>query len=80
MGYLLVVSTNPNEMGKEKNIAKFNSSLSTFSYNSQLKRVATAGDDGVRVIDMRDFKEIRNDFVSTDKFGKKIRRLGNYTG
>jgi WD repeat-containing protein 19 len=67
LGYLVVISTNAKELGQEKFSGKFHpSSLTTFAYNPHLKKVATAGDDGVRVIDIRDFKESKADFVSRD--------------
>lgn len=67
LGYLLVVSSNPKEMGMEKNVARIHASnLSTFAYNPHLKRIASAGDDGVRVVDLREFKESKADFVSAE--------------
>jgi WD repeat-containing protein 19 len=64
LGHLLVISTNPKEMGKEKFCSKFHTSnFVTFAYNPQLKRAASAGDDGIRIIDLREFKEIVNDFI-----------------
>lgn len=63
-GHLQVVSTSPKEMGMEKNSGKFhNRSMTTFSYNPHMKRVAMCGDDGVRVVDLNDFKEIKSDFI-----------------
>ena len=64
LGHVQLVSTSPKEMGTELNAGKFHTgSLSTFAYNPHLRRVATAGDDGVRVIDLNDFKEIKGDFI-----------------
>ena len=64
LGHVLVISTNPKEMGKEKFCHKFHTSnLITFAYNGHLKRAASAGDDGIRIIDLREFKEISNDFI-----------------
>ena len=65
-GYLIIVATNSKEMGEEKNCHRFHqNSLICFSYNRQLGRVATAGEDGVRVVDLQDFKEVKSDFIST---------------
>ena len=36
----------------------------TFTYNKSLKRIASAGSDGIKVIDTKDFKEIRADAIS----------------
>ena len=64
LGHLLVISTNPKEMGKEKFCCKFHTSnFITFAYNSQLKRAASAGDDGIRIIDLREFTELTLDFI-----------------
>ena len=63
-GWLIVVSTNANEIGEEKHSGKFHAgNLITFSYNPYLKRVATAGEDGVRILDTRDFRESRGDYI-----------------
>jgi len=65
-GYLVVISTKEEEIGCEKQCARFHSAgMITFSYNEQLKRVATAGDDGVRIIDLADFKENKEEFTPT---------------
>jgi WD repeat-containing protein 19 len=62
-GYLLVVSTHAKDMGQELHLGKFHPNLSSFAYNPQLKRVASVGDDGVRIIDLRDFKESKADYI-----------------
>jgi WD repeat-containing protein 19 len=63
-GHLLVISAHPKELGKEKFCTKFhNGSFITFAYNSHMKRAASAGDDGVRIIDIRDFRESTADFI-----------------
>ena len=65
LGHLQVVSTNAREMGEEKFAAKFHPvNMLTFAYNSALKRAATTGDDGVRIVDTKDFKEIKADYIS----------------
>ena len=66
-GYLLSVSTNAHDLGEEKYARKFhNNNLHTFAYNPQLQRAATAGDDGVRIVDTRDFTESRPDYISPE--------------
>ena len=63
-GHLQVVSTSPRDIGEEKHSGKFHSSaMNTFAVNKHLKRVASAGRDGVRIVSLRDFKEIKEDFV-----------------
>ena len=64
MGHLQIVSTNQKDIGEEKQAGKFHqASMSTFAVNKHLKRVATAGREGVRIISLRDFKEVKEDFV-----------------
>ncbi len=66
-GYLVLVSTAPNDLGEEKRCVRVHSeSMATFSYNPHLKRIATAGNDGVRIIDVRDFKELKQDYISPE--------------
>ena len=63
-GWVIVVSTEPSEIGEEKYAVQIHSQkLTTFSYNPHLKKVATAGNDGVRVLDTKDFKEVKNEFI-----------------
>jgi WD repeat-containing protein 19 len=63
-GNLLVVSTNPKDMGQERHSNKFHDkNISCVTFNPHLKRVATAGDDGVRIVDLQDFKECRDDYI-----------------
>jgi WD repeat-containing protein 19 len=67
LGHLQVISTSPKEMGMEKNAGKFhNKSMTTFSFNPHMKRVAMCGDDGVRVVDLSDFKELKTDFIARE--------------
>lgn len=64
-GYLVAVSTGAKTLGEEKFAVKFHSQfMSSFAYNPLLKRAATAGDDGIHIVDVRDFKEIKADFIS----------------
>jgi WD repeat-containing protein 19 len=63
-GHMQIVSTNPRDIGEEKQAGRFHSSsMNTLAVNKHLKRVASAGREGVRVVNLRDFKEIRDDFV-----------------
>ena len=63
-GWLIVISTNPKDIGDEKYSSKLHRSLVSFSYNKALHRVASAGGDGVKILDSKDFKEIRGDYIS----------------
>jgi WD repeat-containing protein 19 len=63
-GWVIVVSTEINEIGEEKYAIQIHSQkLTTFSYNPHLKKVATAGNDGVRILDTKDFKELKNEYI-----------------
>jgi WD repeat-containing protein 19 len=63
-GTVLLVSTGQKDLGEEKFSVKFHpNNLITFAYNPFLKRCASAGDDGVRIFDVRDFKESEGDFI-----------------
>lgn len=63
-GTILLVSTGHKDLGEEKCSVKFHpNNLITFAYNPVLKRCASAGDDGLRVFDVRDFKESEQDFI-----------------
>jgi len=67
-GYLLSVSTSPKQLGEEQYCNHIhNHELISFSYNPLLKRVATAGDDGVKIIDIHNFKEIKSDMITLDE-------------
>lgn len=63
-GTVLLVSTGLKDLGEEKFSVKFHpNNLITFAYNQFLKRCASAGDDGIRIFDVRDFKEAESDFI-----------------
>ena len=65
-GFLVAVSTFPQDLGEEKYVGRFHTSnMLTFSYNPSLRKAATCGFDGVRIVDTRDFKEISSDFISS---------------
>ena len=67
LGHLQIVSTDPKEIGEEKFAGKFHPvNMATFAYNSSLKLAATTGDDGVRIIDTRDFKEHKSDYIAPE--------------
>ena len=63
-GYLLSVSTNSHDLGEEKYARKFHqNNLTAFTYNRSLQRAASVGDDGIRIIDIRDFNECKNEYI-----------------
>ena len=54
-------------IGEEKYAQQVHKSkLITFSYNDVLKRVATAGNDGVHVLDAKTFHELKAEFISQE--------------
>jgi WD repeat-containing protein 19 len=66
-GFLVIVSTGASgdDMGEEKHVGRFHmNSMQAFTYNPSLRRAATCGFDGVRIVDTRDFREISTDFIS----------------
>ena len=66
-GWVIVVSTEMNAIGEEKYAQQVHKSrLTTFTFNPILRRVATAGADGVHVLDTKDFQEIKSDYISLD--------------
>lgn len=68
-GYLISVSTGAKDLGEEKHMGRFHpSALFTLAFNPHSKRAATAGDDGVRIIDTRDFRESKKDYIPSEDF------------
>lgn len=76
-GWIIVVATSPNEIGEEKYAVQIHSSrLHTFSYNPILRRVATGGNDGVRILDTKDFREVKSDHISVEDLeGGKVSQV-----
>jgi WD repeat-containing protein 19 len=76
-GWIIVVSTNLHEIGVEKYANQIHSQrLTTFSYNPLKKKVAIAGNDGVKVmllVDMDNFQELKNETYLPNE---KITQLG----
>jgi len=65
-GYLAAQSVAPHEIGREKFCTRFHKSrMTTVAYNPHMQRAAAAGDDGVIIVDTRDFTEVKADFIST---------------
>lgn len=65
-GYLAAQSVAPHDIGREKFCTRFHKSrMTTVAYNPHMQRAAAAGDDGVIIVDTRDFTEVKADFIST---------------
>ena len=61
LGFLVVISTHLDEIGREQFCARFHRDcLRDLAYTSSqgMHRVATAGDNLVKVVDLRDWKEV----------------------
>jgi len=61
-GYIIAISTHMKEIGEELQSLKIHEqSLVDVAYNAGLNKLATCGDDGVRVVDMQDWKELKSE-------------------
>jgi WD repeat-containing protein 19 len=61
-GWVIAISTHMKEIGEELQSLKVHEGqLFDLCYSPQLNKLATCGDDGVRVVDMTDFKESKSE-------------------
>jgi WD repeat-containing protein 19 len=66
-GFLVVISTHMREIGEELFSGQFHkSNLSTLAYSPKLQRTATAGDSGIKIVDMGEWKEVVGDSMTLD--------------
>uniref|UniRef100_A0A0G4H4Q0 Uncharacterized protein n=1 Tax=Chromera velia CCMP2878 TaxID=1169474 RepID=A0A0G4H4Q0_9ALVE len=64
-GYLVVLSTSLKEISEELQSVKFHShGLQALALNSQLQRVATAGDGVIKLVSTNDWSEVKTDRVT----------------
>src|SRR5947208_1937399 len=56
-GYVVAISTHMKEIGEELQSIKIHENLIDLVYSPALNKLASAGDDGLRVVDMADWKE-----------------------
>jgi WD repeat-containing protein 19 len=63
-GYIIITSTEPSEIGKEKFSQKLHRNLVSLSYNEPLKKLASAGSDGVRIMDTNTMAEQTEAFIA----------------
>ena len=67
-GYLIAISTHMREIGEElQSMKMFESALTSVCYSTALNKLAVSGDDGVKLVDMSDWKEMKTDQV---RFGQ----------
>ncbi|CAM9307951.1 unnamed protein product [Choristocarpus tenellus] len=72
-GFLVVISTLMSEIGEEQFSGRFhNGSMADVAYSSVLKRAATAGLGGIKVVDMNTNKEEKSDAIAFDDAESKI--------
>ena len=63
-GYLIAISTHMREIGEElQSLKMYESALTNVCYSPALNQLAVAGDDGVKVVDMAEWKELKADQV-----------------
>jgi WD repeat-containing protein 19 len=66
-GYLVIVSTHAKEMGEEQFSGKFHAgALTELACSDVLRRAATAGEGGVKILDLATYKELHSEAVSID--------------
>lgn len=62
-GYIIAISTHMKEIGEELQSLKIHeTSLVDVVYSSVLNKLATCGNDGVRIVDMADWKELKQEY------------------
>jgi WD40 repeat protein len=68
LGYLVVISTHLDEIGREQFCARFHKdSLRDIAYCASKHKVATAGENQIKIVDMRDWQEIYSEEISDAK-------------
>ncbi len=61
-GYVIAISTHMKEIGEElQSIKLHDAALTDLVYSSQLNKLASCAEDGVRVLDMQDWKELKSE-------------------
>lgn len=68
LGYLVVISTHLDEIGREQFCARFHKdSLRDIAYCSLRHQVATAGENQIKLVDMKDWSEFVNEEIHDTK-------------
>lgn len=63
-GYLVALSTNPNDLGSELFATRlFNTSLHNLCICESLGKIAVAGDDCIKILSLPNFKEVRSEKI-----------------
>ena len=67
LGYLVVISTHLDEIGRERFCARFHrDALRDIAYCPRKHKVATAGENQIKIVDMKDWKEVWNEDIETN--------------
>ena len=68
LGYLVVISTHLDEIGREQFCARFHKdSLRDLAYDPIKHKVATAGEHHIKIVDMKDWQELASEEISDGK-------------
>eukprot|EP00455_Lapot_gusevi_P056735 TRINITY_DN9506_c0_g2_i6.p1 TRINITY_DN9506_c0_g2~~TRINITY_DN9506_c0_g2_i6.p1 ORF type:complete len:408 (-),score=35.91 TRINITY_DN9506_c0_g2_i6:29-1252(-) len=66
-GYLVVISTHLTEIGREQFCAKFHKdNLRDIAYCPTRHKVATCGDNCIKIVDMQEWKELQSEILEKD--------------
>lgn len=61
-GYIIAISTHMREIGEELQSLKLADSLVDIVYSSQLNKFAAINEEGIRIVDCTDWKEIKSEY------------------
>jgi WD repeat-containing protein 19 len=65
LGYIVIISSQMREISEELSSVKYHSnSLDCVCCSKAAGKIASAGDDGIRIISMKDWKEIKSERIS----------------
>jgi hypothetical protein len=67
LGYLVVISTQLDEIGREQFCSRFQTSLRDIAYDPVHHRVAAGGDTGIKLVDMKEWKEVGEQDIEPHK-------------
>lgn len=79
-GFIVVASTHPDELGEERHSARFFSErIVTMCYSRELNRLTLFGNGGIKVINMMNYTEIKEDGIQiSDEEGTEAYKI-DYT-
>ena len=75
-GYLVVISTHITEIGEELFSGRFHAkALFDIAYSPEMKYAAVAGDGGVKVVDMHEFKDLKTEAIAIEPECGRVNRV-----